>query len=309
VAKSKLKQANSALLISFIGGTIVVLLFAVGVALLVHLNSSAPLSPYRDVALLFGAALAATGAVTAALVAFGSAQKVEEQKDFRERARRIDFERAGAEYSLLSLHVVATTLDRIYRRARDDAERLSSAAARKDLKAFIECAVKSEAVPAAIRVLDEMAVNFLKDRELKSIRNIQVGLDLLSRRVSAIKEQFNNVQLATAVKQDCGDTAFWSVCEYQAQSLQTRAKDLFDRIVPYINERAAGVMPDEAKLNLLLGGYASEVAPKILSLDEVKIFLRGVADDMLRQHVAPDDLRKFLRATADQVRDEDAVPV
>jgi hypothetical protein len=120
--------------ISLVGAAVVLILFVTGLALMVALNSSKPDSSFRDVALLFGAALAATGAITAAFIAFTAAQTVEEQKDLRERARKVDSERVIAESSVVALHAVATVLDQIVIKADEDARALVAAAKQRNAK-------------------------------------------------------------------------------------------------------------------------------------------------------------------------------
>jgi hypothetical protein len=136
---------------------------------------------------------------------------------------------------------------------------------------------------------------------------MQVHLASLAQHINEVRSRNDSEETVLKILQAAGDK-FWRVEANKAEDLRKSASRLFDTINPYTNMRSAGVAPDESKLVLLLGGYASDVMPKISSLDEVKAFLSQAASEFLQQHVLPADLRKQFRDTADQIRDEDAVP-
>jgi hypothetical protein len=305
--RQEVRQLKGIPKISLVGAALVLVLFVAGVALMVVLNSSKPDSSFRDIGLLFGAALAATGAITAAFIAFSAAQTVEEQKDLRERARKIDSERVIAESSVVALHAVATVLDQIFIKADEDARALVAAAKQRNAKHYRDACLTMSAVPMNLPVLDNLQIPYLKDREQAAVRSMQVALAMLSENVQRMRSRNESVaDVLEEINRD--EDSYWTIEGGKAEALLKSALYLFERITPYINRRDPSVAPDESKLILLLGGYASDVSPRIADLEEVSTYLSQIASDFLKQHVSPADLRRMFRATADKIKDEDVVP-
>jgi hypothetical protein len=296
-----------------IGISFVASLFVSGLVLLIILNMLEPSTSknFRDVGVLFAATIAAAGAITASFIAFSTSQRIESAKDALERARHVDDERTRAEAALVTLGVVATQLDGLYRGVRDRLDRLKSVAKTRDLDRCLVEVAKLESVPDNFQLLQQMDVRFFRLREQEAVRSIQVDLQLLDDAVDDLKAHFGpSKETAEEIIKSAGPDLIFETFEDRIDRAEGRAKSLFHELVHYINQRGSDVIPDERKLNMLLGYGASQVQQDepIASLGQAAEAIRAIASDLLRKHVAPNDLREILKAAADKIRDEDAVP-
>src|SRR4051794_19008207 len=98
------KQGRPAVRTVVTGGVVLGIQFLLGTVVLIRLNATKPANQFRDVGLLFGATIAATGAITAAFIAFQASRHIEAERDSRERRRMMDVERTKTEAAIGHRH-------------------------------------------------------------------------------------------------------------------------------------------------------------------------------------------------------------
>lgn len=291
------------------GAIVICTLFLLGVGTLVWLNTTAASSQFRDVGLIFGAAIAATGAIVAAFIAFQASHHLEGEKDLRERRRKIDDERTKTEAAIVTLHVAATFMDRIYKQVRDCNEQAKRALEQKDFSGYRNSVEAMPDIPNPFPLISDLDVRFMRVEEQRGIRNIQVCLELQERSVKAIKSdirlgKLDQKKLLAAL----GEDGFFGALGHQSREVEQHNKMLFEAIVPYINARKAAAIPDESKLRMLLGDLRGDDEIPITSLDEALEKIRMLASRLLREHVAANNVRSLMHTVADGIKDEDSIP-
>ena len=181
----------------------------------------------------------------------------------------------------------------------------------RDLDRCLVEVAKLESVPDNFQLLQQMDVRFFRLREQEAVRSIQVDLQLLDDAVDSLQAHFGpSKETAEKIIKSAGPDLVFETFEYSIERAEQRAILLFQQLKHYINQRGSDVIPDERKLNMLLGYGASEVQQDepIASLDQAAEAIRAIASDLLRKRVTPNDLREILKASADKIRDENGVP-
>ena len=293
------------------GAIILAIFFAAGIALLIVLNTGDPTGKLRDIAVVFAATIAATGAITAAFIAFQAGRHLEADKDLRERRRRLDEERVKTEADLVTLHVVATVIDGVYQRVRDSNETEEWAIGQRKYGEFCKAIAGLPNLPSPFPLITELDVRFMRLDELTGIRNIRVHLDMLEDVIERAKAECKTQpSIQTDIRESLGDDTFFGALSQRTGQIKHCNSGLFNAIVPYINQRRAAAIPDEAKLAKLLGRLTDDTENRmaVQSLDDALDRIRQLASQLLLDHVDAKDVRSLLRTVAKTIKNEDSIP-
>lgn len=293
-----------------IGAIVVAAVFLIGLGSVVALSHFGPATAARDVGVIFASTIAAVGVVTTAFVAFQASHHLEIQKDRHERERKVDEERTVAEAALVTLHVIATRLDGYYTRVRDGAESLRNAVDEHDFDRYVSSAKALPYITVPFPLIGHLDTRFMRLAEQQTVRNIEVDVHLISEALerirSTVKGDLGNERALLATMG--AESYFGALSQYVSQ-LEQQVRQLFKTITPYINQRRSGAVPDEAKLQMLLGILDANDRVAVTSLAEASERVRVVTAQLLREHVHARDLRSLLKATLDGIHDEDSIPV
>tara|TARA_Y100001001_G_scaffold145736_1_gene152640 strand:- start:2100 stop:3035 length:936 start_codon:yes stop_codon:yes gene_type:complete len=292
------------------GTVILVVFFVSGVALLIALNTSSPTGSFRDIGVVFAATIAATGAITAAFIAFQAGRHLEVDKDLRERRRRLDEERVKTEADLVTLHVTATVIDGIYQRVEELNSSAKSAINQKKYNEFCKAIAGLPNIGVPFPLIAELDVRFMRLEELTGIRNIQVHLDILKSEIEKAKDEIRmQSSIQKEIRGSLGDEAFFGALGYRAGQIEHYNSGLFKAIAPYVNQRRVAAIPDEMKLSMLLGDLKDNIEKSaVVSLNDALDRVRQLASQLLLDHVEAKDVRSSLIAVAKTIKDEDSIP-
>jgi hypothetical protein len=291
-----------------IGGGLIIMLFIAGVSAIIVLNLIGQGTATKDLGVLFASMVAATGVITTASIAYQASHHLEAEKDRNERSRKRDEERVMAETALVTLHVIATRLDGYYLRMKDAIEALQHALKNQNLKRFHSTVNGMPSIPIPFPLLEKLDTRFMRLPEQQAVRNMEVDVYLIASATKDIRSMVGtDIDANHRILDSLGPEAFYSAHSDQLDHLIHCNRQLFATITPYINQRKASTVPDEFKLQMLLG-YLDPADPvKIHSLDDARERIRIVASRLLQDHVEAKDIRDLMSDVANGIRDEDSI--
>lgn len=292
------------------GAIIVGGLFVLGIGVLIYANAKfgSNTTSFRDTGVVFGATIAAAGAIAAAFIAFQGSRDLEEKKDLQERLRRIDDERTKAEAAIVTLHVMATFIDGLHSQIGEVNGMVENALKKKSYSEFCRAVVTMPSVPNPFPLIRDLDVRFMRLAEQKNIRGIEVCLELLG---NALKALESDSQLSKTAQDQflalLGEEGFFDMLQHASKQVGQFNQKLFDAAFTYINQRKPSTIPDESKLSMLLGDLKGENKGPIDTLDEARESIRNLASYLLNNKVDPAEVRRLMQSVAESVEVQDSV--